>query len=509
MDTNSNIRLSKAYSVKILHFDEDGYGPQGKLTRQVWRKACLDNLLAGKEVFEAWQKAVFIENADSRGIANFDYLQNIGNSKIELQVVGNHSTCTLDFVTCDFDSFLTLSNMEFYLNTCFFGANFKNGVWFSNSKFHSMVNFSNVVFYNSADFEKVEFEDSALFDGAEFCQSARFQEAQFKEFSIFVNSKFFNIANFESAKFFRDALFKCTNFYIIADFIKTIFYKRVNFGGAIFIGDANFSQTEFKSLCEFSVDGYSAIFEGKSNFESAIFDTIGHFEGVIFKTKIPEFRGCKIDTTRLEFSNKSRFPENDIEEGTIENISFLKRLSDEHGQTDQALRFNALELNAKSAQVKVEMEKVFPLFRVKEEDWWFTKTTYLYEVLSNYGRSFTRPIIGYMILIAASAIFAMSYSTYSESPSAEQQVLCKPIDDQPPPLKLPYGRAVVEYAMFRAGGLMDFTDTGKQNNAVNCRLFEEPIEPPLMRAWGIFKGIASIALLFLAALGLRNKYRIK
>jgi hypothetical protein len=56
---------------------------------------------------------------------------------------------------------------------------------------------------------------------------------------------------------------------------------------------------------------------------------------------------------------------------------------------------------------------------------------------------------------------------------------------------------------------MDFTDTGKQNNVVNCRLFEEPIEPPLMRAWGIFKGIASIALLFLAALGLRNKYRIK
>jgi hypothetical protein len=30
-----------------------------------------------------------------------------------------------------------------------------------------------------------------------------------------------------------------------------------------------------------------------------------------------------------------------------------------------------------------------------------------------------------------------------------------------------------------------------------------------MRLWGIFKAIASTALLFLAALGLRNKYRIK
>ena len=83
------------------------------------------------------------------------------------------------------------------------------------------------------------------------------------------------------------------------------------------------------------------------------------------------------------------------------------------------------------------------------------------------------------------------------------------MEGQPPPLKLSYERAVFEYAMFRAGGVMDFTDTGKQNNAVNCRLFDEPIEPVFMRGWGMLKGIASIALLFLAALGLRNKYRIK
>jgi hypothetical protein len=76
-------------------------------------------------------------------------------------------------------------------------------------------------------------------------------------------------------------------------------------------------------------------------------------------------------------------------------------------------------------------------------------------------------------------------------------------------LQLPYGRAAFEYAMFRAGGVMDFTDTGKQNNAVNCKLFGIPIEPDGMRFWGIVKSSASLALLFLAALGLRNKYRIK
>jgi hypothetical protein len=173
----------------------------------------------------------------------------------------------------------------------------------------------------------------------------------------------------------------------------------------------------------------------------------------------------------------------------------LKRLSDEHGQTDQALMFNAFELNAKAKQPNA--------------GFWFKLFTWLYKNVADYGRSFTKPIFWYGVLICLSATFSMIYSTYSDSPAVERQALCIQIKDQPPLLKLDYERAVAEYAMFRAGGLMDFTDTGKQNNAVNCRLFEEPIEPPLMRAWGIFKGIASIALLFLAALGLRNKYRIK
>ena len=210
-----------------------------------------------------------------------------------------------------------------------------------------------------------------------------------------------------------------------------------------------------------------------------------------------------------KFSDKDQFPPFESGAEAIKNISFLKRLSDEQGQIDQALMFNAFELNAKRAQARSNTQNFNFKQKLLDTDFWFAKATTLYERFSDYGRSFTKPIFWYGILICFSALFAMIYSTYSNSPVAEQQVLCKQMDGQPPPLKLPYARAVAEYAMFRAGGLMDFTDTGKQNNAVNCRLFEEPIEPPFMRAWGIFKGIASIALLFLAALGLRNKYRIK
>jgi hypothetical protein len=70
-------------------------------------------------------------------------------------------------------------------------------------------------------------------------------------------------------------------------------------------------------------------------------------------------------------------------------------------------------------------------------------------------------------------------------------------------------RAAVEYAVYRAAGVLDFADNDKQTEAINRRLFREPIEPWWMRAYGIFKAIASTALLFLVALGLRNNYRLK
>ena len=330
------------------------------------------------------------------------------------------------------------------------------------------------------DFSGHKFDEGVNAFDYEFLLETSFDGAIFEQGAEFTNAIFHKNIGFKYAEFGDGAWFRNAKFIVGAEF-----------KSAVFPNFSFFNEAEFNGWCEFNnvYFGASAIFEGVT------FNSIGHFEGAIYKNKMPSYRGCRIDSTRLEFSESCVFPKDDLAVGAIENVSFLKRLSDEHGQTDQALRFNAIELHLKRLSPSADIG--------------FKITTWLYEKLSDYGRSFTKPIFWYGVLICLSAIFAMLYSTYSESPTEERQVLCKQIKDQAPPLKLTYGRAVVEYAMFRAGGLMDFTDTGKQNNAVNCRLFEEPIEPPLMRAWGIFKGIASIALLFLAALGLRNKYRIK
>ena len=475
MDTNSNIPANKEIdSVEILHESKLGYGPQGTHTRKQWRAECLENLLAGKERFEDWQASWQNNIKENLPEVSFECLVQYKDGNTKTVLAGNwekQNAYALDFSCVTFVA-LAVFDYEFTNDVCFSGCTFVKTAGFANTKFRGVT-----------DFTAVFFKNAAWFSNSLFAKDVWFQDVVFSEAGYF-----------DLVTFTRDAWFD-----------RSVFLEVITFSSSIFQNRSGFTKEHFDSECVF--DG--SIFGYLASFESATLANVGHFEKAIFWHQFPSFRGCRIDHTRLEFSDKDQFPR--FEGGTeaIKNISFLKRLSDEQGQIDQALMFNAIELNAKRAQARSNTQNFNFKQKLLDTDFWFAKATTLYEWFSDYGRSFTKPIFWYGVLICLSALFAMIYSTYSDSPAEEQQVLCKPIKDQPSPLKLPYGRAVVEYAMFRAGGLMDFTDTGKQNNAVNCRLFEEPIEPPLMRAWGIFKGIASIALLFLAALGLRNKYRIK
>ena len=512
MDINSNIpEQKKVVSVEILHLDELGYGPQGKHTRREWRAECLENLLAGKEQFEAWQNSWKdqIDETLPEVILGYKLRYDDGKSESVMDEVYSTTAPTcLDFVAHIFAITVDANNFEFKSPANFSGAMFKKYANFKFSKFYAEAKFTNAQFNDSASFEGCmlktalfentnfgghlakfdycQFDDFARFEGANFPNQfmpffiyTSFTKTIFNKGALFKNVNFRSDTYFNDAKFFGPTDFENSNFEQGINFENVTFgietedsYPKINFIKCRFSFDAKFSGSKFL-LPTYFID---AQYGGDAEFNKVTFTKDVRFFGTIFKGG--------------SFFNDAIFKGD-----AAKKLGQMKRMAEDSGQTDQALNFNALELDAKLKQSNTN--GLFKLF------------TLLYKIFSDYGRSFGRPMFWYGVLICLSAILAMAYSTYSESPAEGRQALCKQIKDQPPPLKLSYGQAVVEYAMFRAGGLMDFTDTGKQNNAVNCRLFEEPIEPPLMRAWGIFKGIASIALLFLAALGLRNKYRIK
>lgn len=515
MDTNSNIPAEKkVVSVEILHLDELGYGPQGKHTRREWRKECLENLLAGKEQFDVWQKGLVgqIDNTHHVNNDKFNYKETFDDGFVTTIVAGaGEMQYALDFVGQTITDNLNFANIVFLHSVLFISVKFCRNVHFNSTSFNGNVNFRSAIFndvvnFNSTIFNGETYFTSATFNGrAEFFdielnKRAHFGYAQFNENAGFSNAKFNWFAYFDNATFKNDAYFTSTEFSEDASFRSTTFVQAANFFKAQFK-----NQCRFDNVQHFATKAWNkeSRFGGAVDFESARFDNQGHFERVHFLKETPTFRGCKIGDTRLEFSDDSYFPKNENSEDAIKNISFLKRLAEEHGQTDQALNFNAMELRAKRKQVEP-----------KPASWSFKAVTWLYEKVSDYGRSFLRPLLGYGALVICSILLTLPLSDYSQDTTpvaVANRALCVPKDKEEAAkqLQLTHGRAAFEYAMFRAGGVLDFTDTGKQNNTVNCALFGQPIEPPLMRAWGIFKGISSIALLFLAALGLRNKYRIR
>ncbi len=497
MDIRPNIDGKKIAKVVALHLTEPGYGPDGKQTREGWQFECRKNLLAGRQVFEDWQKSLGKRIKKELPSKSFAY-ELIFDDGSKLHVPEPFQILQfcypLDFVAQEFNDYVDFRAYKFVQPALFAASIFRNIVNFSHANFKYDSNFSHTVFYKSAHFDNTKYQDYIYFKNSCFFEMADYQKSVFDKNMYFSDSKFLKNIFFSESHIKGDALFNSITFAGRAFFRKVIFENQCRFDNNVG-SDIDATQKTF--------------FGSNAEFENAVFNNIGHFERVVFLKHFPAFRGCRIDSTRIEFSEETSFPKAIYSIETLRDVSFLKKISDEQGQVDQALQFNAIELNLKRSQARIKIEPLTRLQKISNSDFWLANATVLYDKLSDYGRSFTKPLFWYGVLICLSGLFAMIYSTYSDSPVKERQVLCKQLDGQPPPLKLPYGRAVVEYAMFRAGGLMDFTDTGKQNNAVNCRLFEEPIEPPLMRAWGIFKGIASIALLFLAALGLRNKYRIK
>ena len=471
----SNTEQRKMVSVEILHLDEVGYGPQGLHTREDWRKDCYLNFEKGKNTFLKWQEKIRPQIIENLPLKSFGVVFHFDDgSKDTHQDFQVFSPCSLD-----------LSNHTF-----------EKTVLFPDYVFEEVVFFIGTIFFGHAYFHKCIFSREVFFEKSIVNNKANFDGVQFKKTATFTGCYFSNLAYFDNSVFNQEAKFFST----------------------FFMENADFKSTQFENESLF----YVSNFYGNVSFENAKFAKVGHFENVHFHTRTPSFRGCKIDDTLLEFSSDKFFPLKENSEDAIKNISFLKRLADENGQTDQALDFNALELRAKMANAKLKFTKLPYHKRLISADWWFAKATRVYEVFSDFGRSFTRPFKYYLFLLLVIFILALGNASINSSLDCKNENLRvlsdlwrddTPCDisatKQDDKIRLNGYRAAAEYTVYRAAGILDFSDNGKATDAVARRLFGQNYEPGWMRFIGLIKAIASTALLFLAALGLRNKYRIK
>jgi Pentapeptide repeats (9 copies) len=415
-------------------------------------------------------------------LSSFDFRH--VNCKGEFSATGARFCAMATFDDVDFKSAVNFSSCTFLNGSTFIASSFGGATHFMHSQFFGSVSFSNTSFASLVNFSKAEFSSSTLFCNAKFSHEFTATDAIFTSSFSFLNVICKSAVSFSNAQFLGDSTFESAHFSRTSHFAQTHFAKAAIFKNALFAGSCNFESSDFLS--------------------------VGHFEVANFKTEIPSFRGCAIDSTRLEFSSDDCFPLMVLTEDGIKNASFLKRLADENGQTDQALMFNAIELRAKR--------------RRTDEPFFLRVVSWMYDVTSDYGRSVARPFCLYLALLvftyllaALNAYINMDGDSCKKLPGgAFTRLQAESIDCsvrqaslQDDKIVVSGFRAAFEYTAYRSTGIIDFSDTGKGTDAVARRLFGQPTEPWHMRIWGTFKATISLLLIFLTALGLRNKFRVK
>ncbi|MFY9261229.1 MAG: pentapeptide repeat-containing protein [Gallionella sp.] len=441
--TTPKTPAKKVVNVEILHLDKTGYGYDGTYTREKWQAECLENFEAGAVAFLAWQESWQHLAEQNKLKANFRVLCTFDDgSTEEMGLYAQQQSHCLDFAGHIFKFDVRCQNCIFLNDVSFSKATFKGYVDFSEAIFDGNVDFSGANFIGGS-FASIYILGFAYFDGATFEEYMDFCEAQFSSKAYFRITIFTGYADFSATAFadfalFSGAIFSCgANFgratLGAAEFIGTTFAVEACFRCVTLVGNAYFSETKFSGNAEFEeanfrisvcflkaeflhkIDFRNSKFNGKTDFESAMLVNVGHFEGAKFtgeNAEIPSFRGVDIGSTRLEFSDDTHFTKNDFSEEAIKNIAFLKHLSEQHGQIDQALSFNAMELRAKRLQV-IEQLNVKDLNWLESSfkcansgKWWVNcPTTWLYDKVSDFGRSFMRPLVGFV------AIYGIAFSS--------------------------------------------------------------------------------------------------
>jgi Pentapeptide repeats (9 copies) len=328
---------------------------------------------------------------------------------------------------------------------------------FSDTEFEDLFA-DNFIFHGAISFAGVTFSGHAYFRSAAFSGVANFQSATFNRRAVFRRATFSSAAIFTSATFSGDGAY----------FSDATFSGYVDFSSVTFSGDAYFTRAAFSDRADFTRAAFSrdAIFtnaemKARTSFNDAKFSTPPQ----CFETKLHEgttWHRVQWPKTPSDPRKAEEFA--DAYERLKQEMDKLKKHGDE-------LDFFARELQCR--RVLLGPWKGFPIA--------------IYGFLSDYGRSYVRPL---GLLALTVFIGVVLFATY--------------------------------YVGFWTPLLADLAHTG-QAVAVSFantfgvlgirKDFIEPIVLQKLPSWlmvvSAVQSILGIAFLFLFGLGIRNRFRMK
>lgn len=311
-----------------------------------------------------------------------------------------------------------------------------------------------------------------------------------------------NTVYFSGSTFPRGADLSGATFSRYADLSGASFSGDADLSGAVFSNNANFSDATFSLDANFSGANFSrkhwttfehATFGGIVNFLNAELDGDTSFARAIFKTHPPSFHGAKLNegaafdgvqwpappvpvkrATNGDAAN-DRIAKWDWErarnalEGDIKNYQRLKQMMETLKKHEDELEFFAREMALKRVLHKTNGENAKA---------WLLK---LYEMLSGYGRSILRPLL---VIAAASVPFGILYDVLP---------LLNGSDLSP--------REALGLSLANSFGIFSFA---KDAAGIDPKQLSAAT-----RTLGVVQAGLGAFMLFLAGLGLRNRFRMK
>jgi uncharacterized protein YjbI with pentapeptide repeats len=309
----------------------------------------------------------------------------------------------------------------------------------------SMIDFRSVQFTQLINFSGYLFT-CCSFAEAEFLQNIWFNRATFTDFGSFWRATFKSNAFFEHASFFAGVRLD-----------EVIFERSTDFRNATFCGEADLSHAKFFREAYFS----NATFDGASRFVNVQIKRETWFDGAKFKSEPPQFFGAELHPGTL-WPGREAWPipkSKDEAKKFVRAYERLKLEMDQLKKHEDELDFFALEMQSRRVLLGP----------------WHGWPIWLYGLLSDFGRSYFRPLVA-LIVVAAVGAGAFWYSDARNIGEA---------------LGLSLANTLNVFGFRR-----DFNLS-----------FDTPLA--WLEVFAALQTIVGTVLLFLFGLGIRNKFRMK
>lgn len=500
------------YCLMTLHGEQPEWATGDRYDRELHAKNRLDwNRWAARALVDDERKTL-LEAKDSDGKPRFSPEELTPHSEEEwVELAATFTTRAgkfRDLVMQDPDQNIVLSKTKFDCLLITRGFIFPANIDFSGTAFSCDVNLSDAIFLGRTDLSCVTFYGTANLTGAIFDKNvdlkfstfsgdAKLSRVTFSKSCNLRGAIFSGITDLKGASFSGGALFLSATFSGSFHLSNAAFSGNVNLSGATFSDYADLSGAAFSGWATFNDAKFSrkhratfekATFGGATSFLNAELEGDTSFARAIFKTHPPSFHGAKLNegtafdgvtwpdsppvpvkpgNTKKDKEAKVR----DDLEADIKNYQRLKQMMETLKKHEDELDFFAKEMACKQA-----------LHRGNGETGkaWLLE---MYGTLSDYGRSVLRPLVWLGFVVWASFVGLLASGNCAEA-------TCGTIER---------GKAFALSATSALGFLPMKKEIFANLDSLS----------PAAHGFMAANTVLSFILLFLAGLGLRNRFRMK